>query len=236
MERRAAEAGILEIGRVLDLGKPPRVIEAFDISNISGTFSVASMVCFERGLPNRHRYRLFRIRTVQGADDPGMIREVVRRRFSRLDREKGRAPDLVLVDGGIAQVRAAAGEIAALGLGDLPAAGLAKRFEEIYRPNSAKPVRLAGDSPALLVLRAVRDEAHRFALTYHRRLRSRRIRESVLDDVPGIGKVRKRLLLEHFGSVTRLLAATPGEIASVSGFGVKTAQEVYEGLIRLRRL
>jgi len=226
MKRQESLAGIEELRKALKLNKPPRVIEAFDVSNISGTYSVASMVCFVDGAPRRNRYRRFRIRTVKGSDDPRMMAEAVNRRFGRLLREGGELPDLVLVDGGAGQLRAACRELANLGITGIAAAGLAKRFEEMYRPGERRPVRFARDSRALKVLQRVRDEAHRFAITYHLRLRSRRIRESVLDDVPGVGPSKKQALLAHFGSVRRLMKATAEEIAEAPGIGRKLAEAI----------
>ena len=228
MKRRQAREGVGELKSVLGMGNEPRTIEAYDVSNISGTHAVASMVCFIDGMPARTRYRRFRIRTVEGSDDPGMMAEVIRRRFKGLDGSRG-APDLVLVDGGVAQLRAARVEMNRLGFREIPAVGLAKRFEELHRRNGP-PVRLPAGSSALKVLQRLRDEAHRFALTYHRALRNRRIRESSLDDIPGIGKKRKRLILEHFGSVRRLMRATEDQIVNVPGIGPEMAASIVEAL------
>ena len=176
LEVRADEAreGVEELQRVLGLASYPRVIECYDISNISGTHAVGSLVCSVDGVPNRNRYRLFRIKTVDGIDDPGMMAEVIRRRFRRAVDEAGDVPGLVLVDGGITQLRAATAELAELGLDRVPVAGLAKRFEEIHyeRGDQPSPIRLPEDAKALKVLKQIRDEAHRFALTYHRKLRA----------------------------------------------------------------
>ena len=227
-EMRADEArrGVEELGRALGLSRPPRVLECYDISNISGTHSVASMVCAVDGLPQPARYRHFRIKTVHQADDPAMMAEVVRRRFERLLRERGARPDLVIVDGGITQLGAAAAELERLGLADLPVVGLAKRYEEIHVRGAPEPLRLAPGSPALHVLQRTRDEAHRFALAYHRRLRARRIRDSALDEVEGIGDRKKEALLAHFGSVHRLRRASEADIAAVPGIGEALAREI----------
>ncbi len=226
-----ARAGVTELRAALGLELPPRVIEAYDISNISGTHAVGSLVCAVDGLPHKNRYRLFRIRTVAGSDDPAMMAEVIRRRFGGSLAQELPRPDLVLVDGGITQLRAARTELDRLGLQDLAAAGLAKRFEEIYWKGNAPP-RLPLDSAALKVLQQIRDEAHRFALTYHRRLRMRRIRDSALDEVEGIGEKRKELLLSRFGSVDRLRRASEADIASVPGIGPAMARAVRETLER----
>lgn len=227
-EMRAADAvtGIGELQTALGLTKMPEVIEGYDISNISGTFAVASMVCAVDGLPAKNRYRRFRIRTVEGSDDPAMIAEVIKRRFTALLEEKAAMPDLLMIDGGITQMKAAKGELAALGVTSVPVVALAKRFEEIYVDETKPPLLLSRDSKALKVLQTLRDEAHRFALDYHHRLRNKRIRESVLDDVSGIGDAKKKALLQHFGSVLRLSKATVEEVAAVSGIGEKLAQEI----------
>jgi excinuclease ABC subunit C len=225
-----ARAGIAELKEVLGLSRPPEVIECFDVSNISGTYAVASMVCSVGGLPARNRYRRFRIRTVTGTDDPGMMAEAVQRRFSRLQREGRPLPDLVVVDGGITQTRAARRVLDSLSLGGIPCVGLAKRFEELYWKNDAPPLSLPRDAAALKVLQRLRDEAHRVAVTYHRRLRGQAIRESRLDEIPGIGAKRKKLLLDRFGSVRRLQKAREEEIAEVPGIGSGMAHAIVEGL------
>lgn len=225
-----ARTGVDELRVQLKLPRPPTVIEAYDISNISGTHAVGSMVCAVNGLPQKNRYRMFRIKTVHRIDDPGMMAEVIRRRFTRALEEKVPLPDLVLVDGGITQLHAARAELDRLGLTDVPAAGLAKRFEEIVQEDSI--LRLPLESNALKVLRNIRDEAHRFALTYHQRLRMKRIRESVLDEIEGIGDKRKQLLLKHFGSVARLRKASEEEIAKRPGVGPAMAALIKSVLAR----
>jgi len=226
MKQDEARLGLKELQKQLKLPKEPRVIECFDISNISGTSSVASMVCAVDGVPYPNRYRRYRIKTVEGADDPRSMAEVVRRRYSRLLREKKPLPGLVMVDGGIAQLRAAKTELAGLGLGHLPIVGLAKRYEEIvwdHESNTGNLV-LPRHSAGLAVVTRLRDEAHRFAITYHRDLRRQRIMESRLDEIPGIGKSKKEMLLKHFGSIARLDRATVEQIAEAPGIGKKTAE------------
>lgn len=230
MRRELAGQGVKELRKALDLPARPGLIEAFDVSNISGTFAVGGMVCAVDGLPRRTRYRRFRIRTVEGIDDPGMMAEVIRRRYSSVISAGEELPGLVLVDGGVTQLNAARTELARLGLSHVPVAGLAKRYEELHVPGGGRPLRLPRDSQALATLQRLRDEAHRFALTYHRRLRSRRIRESRLDDVPGVGDKRKELLLERFGSVRRLVKATESEIAAVPGIGPTMARAIWNAL------
>lgn len=234
LKREDATNGLRELKEVLTLPAEPRLIECFDISNISGTLAVGSMVCCVEGVPDRKRYRLFRIRTVEGSDDPAMMAEVIRRRYGRVVEEGTRLPDLVLVDGGVTQLRAARAELTALGLERLPAAGLAKRFEELHlegRGPSAV-LRLPLDSAGLKILQRIRDEAHRFALTYHRKLRAKRLRESVLDEVQGVGEKRKRQLLTHFGSIDRLRRATEEAIREVPGIGPAMARDIFRELHR----
>lgn len=232
LKREEARQGLDELQRRLGLERRPEVIECYDISNISGTLSVASRVVSVGGVPAPARYRMYRIKTVEGADDPASMAEVIRRRFGRALAEKEPLPDLVLVDGGITQLRAARAELDALGLDDLRAAGIAKQFEELVHDpaNEQAPLRFSADSPALRVLQQIRDEAHRFALTYHRKLRAQKIQESMLDDLPGIGAKRKERLLAHFGSVARLRKAAAEDIAAAPDIGPKTAAMIHAAL------
>ncbi len=248
---------LAELARVLQLPGPPLRIEGFDISNISGTFIVSSMVSFRQGRPDRVNYRKYKMKTVVGQNDFASMAETIRRRYSRVLRE-GRAktnaaaelkeavagtaegdelspaatdrpaslPDLILIDGGRGQLNAACAELEKLGLTDIPVIGLAKEFEEIYRPNEDEPLRLSLDSGALKLLQRVRDESHRLANTYNAELRLRKISESILDEFPGIGERRKSALLKKFGSVQRLRLATLEQIAEVPGFGGKAAAEL----------
>ena len=232
LKREEARAGLAELQARLGLARPPEVIECYDISNISGPNSVASRVAAVAGIPAPARYRMYRIKTVAGADDPASMAEVIRRRFGRALAEGEPLPDLVLVDGGLTQLRAARAELDALGLRGQRAAGIAKQFEELYHDpgNEAAPLRFEPGSPALRVIQQIRDEAHRFALTYHRQLRARKIRESVLDDIPGIGARRKAQLLAHFGSVARLRRAAPEALAAAPGVGPKRAALIHAAL------
>ena len=214
------------LGQSLGLPEPPKRIEGFDISNISGTFMVASMVSFLNGKPDRSQYRRFRIKSVREQDDFACMAETVKRRYTRLRDERRAMPDLILVDGGKGQLGMVCRELAKLGLDRLPAIGLAKEFEEIFQPGESKPLRLGKDSGALKLLQRVRDEAHRFANKYNADLRLKKISESVLDDLPGIGGSRKAALLKQFGSVSRLRSATLEEIQTVPGFGKKSATEL----------
>lgn len=232
MKQDEARLGLAELQKQLKLPTEPRVIECFDISNISGTNSVASMVCSVDGVPYPNRYRRFRIKTVEGADDPRSMAEVVHRRYSRLLNEQKPLPGLVMVDGGITQLRAAKAELVALGLDALPIVGLAKRYEELVwdvEHNSGNLV-LPRHSAGLTVVTRLRDEAHRFAISYHRDLRRKRIMESRLDEIPGIGASKKEALLKHFGSIARLARAEVEAIAEAPGIGRKTAELIRSEL------
>jgi excinuclease ABC subunit C len=232
------ERDLAELAKALGLPVPPYRIEGFDISNISGTFAVASLVSFKRGRPDRANYRRFKIKTVEGQDDFASMAEVVRRRYTRvLNESKAQGlkskvpppssfPDLILIDGGKGQLNAACAELAKLGLSRVPVIGLAKEFEEIYRPGQGEPLRLGPDHPAVKLLQRVRDESHRVANSYNAQLRIKRISESILDEFPGIGGQRKAALLRKFGSVQRLRLATVEQIAAVPGFGGKAAAEL----------
>jgi excinuclease ABC subunit C len=217
---------LVELAKVLDLSAAPVRIEGFDISNISGTFAVASLVSFKNGRPDRANYRRFKIKTVIGQDDFASMAEVVHRRYSRLKREAKPMPDLILVDGGKGQLGMACAELKKLGLEKTPVIGLAKEFEEIYLPEKSLPLRLGLDHPAVKLLQRLRDECHRVANSYNAQLRLKKISESVLDEFPGIGERRKAALLKKFGSVQRLKTATLEQIAAVPGFGGKAAEEL----------
>jgi excinuclease ABC subunit C len=285
---------LVELAEALGLPSPPERIEGFDISNISGTFKVASLVSFRNGRPDRSNYRRFRIKTVEGQDDFASVAEVVRRRYTRvLNEVRGASsdstlppaesksapegavpselqrvvddvsqahqrprpmtpatdaaaadvrahrapgsvskrgtltlPDLILIDGGKGQLNAACVELEKLGLSNIPVIGLAKEFEEIYRPGEKEPLRLSHESGALKLLQRVRDESHRLANTYNAELRLRKISESILDEFPNIGERRKAALLKKFGSVQRIRIAPVEKIAEVPGFGGKAAAEL----------
>ena len=237
------EKDLAELGGVLGLAGPPQRIEGFDVSNISATFKVASLVTFRNGRPDRVNYRRFKIKTVEGQDDFASLAEVVKRRYTRVLKEtkvqsprskaeQGGAcgerglPDLIVIDGGKGQLGAARAELEKLGLAHVPTIGLAKEFEEIYRPGQKEPLRLGRESGALKLLQRVRDESHRFANTYNAQLRLRKISESILDEFPNIGERRKTALLKKFGSVQRMRLASVEQIAAVPGFGGKAAAEL----------
>lgn len=233
LQKEEAQRGLVELREALSLPREPRLIEAFDISNISGTSAVGSLVCAEDGMPARKHYRMFHIKTVVGADDPAMMAEVVKRRYERVIHERLRHPDLVLVDGGMTQLRAARRTLDDLGLNDLPVAALAKRFEELHTlspQGQSRVVRLPFDSPGLKVLQRLRDEAHRFAINFHHATRLKRLRESVLDEVEGLGEKKKIALLRHFGSLDRLRRASENEIATAPGIGPVLARRIREKL------
>jgi excinuclease ABC subunit C len=221
-----------ELGEVLRLPGPPRTMECFDISHISGTFVVASMVHFADGRPDKDHYRRFQIKSFIGNDDFRAMEEVVGRRYRRLAEEGRTFPDLVVIDGGRGQIGAALK--AFVGLNVMPPAiiGLAKKHETVIFPDDRAPLNLPLNSPALNLLQRLRDEAHRFANTYNATLRSKKIRESVLDDFAGLGPVRRGALLAHFGSIERLRRATTEEIQEVDGFGPKLATELQAFLQR----
>jgi excinuclease ABC subunit C len=214
------------------LSGPPRTIECFDISHISGTFVVASMVHFANGRPDKDNYRRFQIKSFIGNDDFRAMEEVVGRRYRRLAEEGKLFPDLVVIDGGRGQIGAALK--AFIGLDAMPPAiiGLAKKHETVFFPDDRPPLNLPLNHPGLNLLQRVRDEAHRFANTYNAVLRSKKIRESVLEDFAGLGPVRRAALLEHFGSIDRLRDATAEQIAEVTGFGRRMAEELYGFLHR----
>jgi excinuclease ABC subunit C len=244
-----------EIQRALGLDEAPLRIECYDVSNLQGTEVVASMVVFEDGLPRKSDYRRFTIRGVDGQNDVAAMEETITRRFRRMiedqavsdntsasgaaglvSPETGRPrkfayrPGLVVVDGGRPQVAAAEQALAGLGLVDIPVCGLAKRLEEVWLPDEDDPVILPRTSEGLYLLQRVRDEAHRFAIAHHRGRRSKSMTRSALDEVPGLGEVRRKALLKRFGSLKRLRAASVEDVADVPGFGPRLAQAVVDAL------
>ncbi|HEV2093109.1 MAG TPA: excinuclease ABC subunit UvrC [Rubrobacter sp.] len=218
----------------LALPKLPMRIECYDISNTMGTNSVASMVVFQGGKPAKDQYRRFKIRTVEGADDFASMSEVIRRRLERLKEEDEKflpAPDLIVLDGGKGQLSAVAPVFEEMGVGgglpDIPLRSLAKRDEEVFQPGRPQPVLLKRNSPELHLLQRVRDEAHRFANTYHRKVRGKAMTRSVLDDLPGIGPARKKQILDHFGTPDAFLNASLRELEAVPGLPGRVAREVH---------
>jgi excinuclease ABC subunit C len=227
-------AALEELAEALGLPAPPQRIECYDISNIQGAYTVGSMVVFEEGRPRSGEYRRFRVKTVQGPNDFASHQEVLRRRFARsMAAEEGsaeelrwRMPDLVVIDGGKGQVSAAREVMDAMGLHDMPLVGLAKEREELFKPRESSPIVLPPTSQALYLVQRLRDEAHRFAITYHRKLRAQAQTKSVFDDMPGIGPARKRALLRVFGSAKQLKNATVDEISSVPGISRTLAERI----------
>ncbi len=230
MRKEDAQNGLRILADVLNLPAPPRVIECFDISNTSGLLAVASMVVAVDGLPDARRYRTFNMQGFDGPNDPAMIAQAVTRRYSDLVKTNQPMPDLIILDGGITQLRAAREALAAIGVNNIPTVGLAERMEELVLDNGEPPILLERDTDGLNVVRRLRDEAHRFAITHHRARRNRTIRESILDDIPGIGKAKKMLLLRTFGSVYALARADHKEIAALPGIGPDLATQILSAL------
>lgn len=222
---------VTALQRDLALDDPPHRIEGVDISNFQGSDTVGSLVVMIDGKPRRSEYRHFRIRSGAGTpDDFASIHEVVSRRFLGL-RERGEAyPDLLMIDGGKGQLSSALAALEELGIEGIPVVGLAKRLEEIFLPDQLQPLILPRASASLRMLQVLRDEAHRFAVGYHRKLRGKRTLSSGLDEIPGIGPKRRQALLQEFGSIRRLRQADVDEIACVTGFGRKLAQEIKSHL------
>ncbi|MFT5126577.1 MAG: excinuclease ABC subunit C [Rhodothermales bacterium] len=219
--------------KALDLAEAPSVIECFDNSNLFGSSAVSSMVCFIDGAAAKKEYRHYRVREVEGIDDFATMTEVVRRRYRRLLAESRPLPGLVVIDGGLGQLHAAYKALEELDLAGLPIIGLAKREESIFTIFSNEPIMLERHDPALKLVQAMRDEAHRFAITFHRDLRRKRILDSLLDEIPGVGKQRRQLLLKAFGSVRNLRKHTAAEIIKrVPGVGQALAASIVEHLKR----
>ena len=252
----ARARGLKELQEALDLPEAPLRIECYDISNLQGSQVVGSMVVFEDGLARKSEYRRFEVRSVEGQDDVASLREVLTRRLARLaterdqpeepegsgepqggapvDRERRKKfaypPNLIVVDGGRPQLAAALEAVRASASPDLPVVSLAKRMEEVYLPGMADPVVIPRTSEALYLLQRVRDEAHRFAITYHRKLRDRSMTRSVLDGIPGVGETRRRQLVRHFGSARKAAQASLEELEQVPGVGPQLAKVVYDHL------
>lgn len=245
-----------ELGEALGLDSPPAIMECFDISNISSNHIVASMVRFTNGRPDNKAYRRYRIKGVEHQNDFASMSEVIRRRYSRILNESSalhekpegkslylwlkelgaqgkapiRVPDLVVVDGGKGQLSAAVAELEKIGLDDMPIVGLAKQREEIFFPGKNTPLLIPHDRGALKLMQRIRDESHRFANNYNELLLRKRMKESILDEVPGMSDRRKQLLLSKFKSVTRLKKASPKEIAAIKGISEKWAADMLNWL------
>ncbi|WP_458453291.1 excinuclease ABC subunit UvrC [Methanobrevibacter sp.] len=223
-QKKKMEDALIELKKYLKLEKLPRVIEGYDISNISGKFAVGSKVSFKDGKPNKKKYKHFRMET-PGPNDFAMMEELLTRRLKMIDSDP--EPDLIVIDGGKGQLGMACGVFEKLNLTHIPIIGLAKEFEEVFIPNSSRPIIIPKNNKALHLLQQVRDESHRFAITYHRKLRSKNIQASSLDEIVGIGKKRKIALLKEFGSVDNVKKASVDELANVEGMNAKTAQNVF---------
>ena len=223
-QKKKMESALIELKKYLKLEKLPHIIEGYDISNISGKFAVGSKVSFLEGKPNKKRYKHFRMET-PGPNDFAMMEELLTRRLKMVDRDP--EPDLIVIDGGKGQLGMACGVLEKLNLTHIPIIGLAKEFEEVFTPNSQRPIIIPKNNEALYLLQQVRDESHRFAITYHRKLRSKNISASSLDDIVGIGKKRKIALLKEFGSIDNIKKASIEELAKTKGMNQKTAENVY---------
>jgi excinuclease ABC subunit C len=235
----ALTEALAEIERELHLSRLPSRMECYDISNIQGRQAVGSMVVFDKGKPKPAHYRRFRIKTVSGADDYAMLQEVLRRRFKRLSLQSSDTstpdtwavlPDLVLIDGGKGQLNAALSAMTEMGADSIPVASLAKENEELFIPQQSEPVSLPGSSPGLQLLQRLRDEAHRFALGYHQKIRRKETFASSLDSIPSIGPKRKRALLKQFGSVRAIREAPAEELAAVKSMTLSSAKKIKEYL------
>lgn len=219
---------LAEIQAAIGLPDAPLRIECIDVSHISGTNVVASLVVFEDGIPKKKDYRQFIIEDPR--DDTASIAQVVSRRFKEHDEKRPYRPNLLVIDGGLPQVNAAAKALEQAGVGNMHVVGLAKRMEEIWKPGATYPVILPRSSEALFMLQRVRDEAHRFAITLHRNRRSKGMVDSILDDVPGLGPVKKKAVLSHFGSLKKVAAASVSELSEVPGIGPVQAEQIWQFL------
>jgi excinuclease ABC subunit C len=236
-DHNARAKALRSLQEVLGLIDPPLRIEAYDVATLQGTNTVSSMVVLEDGLPRRNDYRRFKIRTVAGQDDFASMEETIRRRFKAYLKERDKPaseqgrfsypPSLVVIDGGAGQLGRAVKVLDELDL-DIPVIGLAKKMEEVYMPGRPEPIQIPRDAEALYLLQQVRDEAHRFANTYHQNLRSKSMVDSILDEIPGIGPKRKKDLLKHFGSLKKLRSASEQELTEVVPGQV--ASELYAAL------
>jgi excinuclease ABC subunit C len=230
-----------ELREALNLESLPLRIECYDISNIQGESVVGSMAVFQDAMPKKAHYRKFGVRSLDGQDDYAALAEVIARRFARLqngatadeyDESFAATPNLVVIDGGKGQLAAALGAMQAYDLPRVAVISLAKRVEEVFVPGQPEPIALDRSSPGLHLLQRVRDEAHRFALGFHRQRRDAKARESIFDTLQGVGPARRRALLQHFGSAERFLAATQEELEGVPGIPERTARSIYSQLHR----
>ncbi|MBT3252892.1 MAG: excinuclease ABC subunit C [Candidatus Marinimicrobia bacterium] len=214
----------------LNLSAPPRRIEGFDISHLGGTETVASLVCFIDGKPAKREYRKFQIKTVDGIDDFASMKEVIHRRYTRVKAEGLSEPDLILIDGGKGQLSAAVGALERIGMAHIPILGLAKRLEEVFLPGESLSLGIPKTSGSIILLRRIRDEAHRFAITFQRKRRGKAMVHSALDDIEGIGQSRRVALITYFRSLKNIKNASVDEIAHVPGISLTMATRIKEGL------
>ena len=226
---------IEELRVFLGMTRPPRLISAVDISNIQAAHAVGTVISFRDAKPDKGLYRKYRIRTVKGADDCAMIHEVVLRHFGSAVQEERELPDLLLVDGGKGQLRKATEAVRQAGARGVTVVGLAKRAEELFLPGRAGAIPIPDESAAKRLLVRIRDEVHRFSITYHRSLRRKTARRSILDDITGVGESRKAALLERFGSAAAIAERGEGEIAEVPGIGIRTARKIKQALEQEQR-
>jgi excinuclease ABC subunit C len=229
--QKEVKGALVDLKKYLGIAKIPKRIEAYDISNISGQNAVGSMVVFENGTPKKSAYRRYKIET-EGPDDYAMMKEMLTRRFTSLINNQDSEPDLVLVDGGKGQLNIALEVFHSLNI-TYPVIGLAKEFEHVFIPQTPSPLILPRNSEALLLLQRIRDEAHRFAITYHKKLRSKEFKSSPLDKIPGVGNKRRMLLLKHFGSMENIMNANVGELQEVKGISKKLAVIIHDHFDRL---
>ncbi len=229
--KRDDNPALIRLRDILSLPRQPVRIEAFDISNLGADWAVGSMIVFRNGEPDKSEYRRYRIKTVQGQDDFAMMHEVLTRRIKSAINGEIPLPDLMLIDGGKGQLNTALEVLKEFGLeGKQPIIGLAKKFEYIFTPGKSDPIILDDRDPALFMLQRIRNEAHRFAQAYHKKLRARELTESVLDQIPSIGEKRKQWLIQHFGSIEKIRSATIDELRSVNGISQKIAEDIRKHL------
>ena len=223
-QKKKMENSLIELKKYLKLEKLPRIIEGYDISNISGKFAVGSKVSFKDGKPNKKRYKHYKIKTL-GPNDFAMMEELLSRRLKKIEEDP--EPDLIVIDGGKGQLNMVCGVLDNLNLNHIPVIGLAKEFEEIYIPNSKRPIIIPKNNHALHLLQQIRDESHRFAITYHRKLRRDNIKSSSLDDIQGIGQKRKISLLKEFKTIDNIKSASIEDLAKIDNMNRKIAENVY---------
>jgi excinuclease ABC subunit C len=226
------DEALLQLKNYLDLKENPSLIEGLDVSNIKGKEATGSVVVFREGKAEKSSYRRFKIKTVKGIDDFAMLSEVVKRRYQRSLKESHPLPGIILIDGGKGQLSSCLKTLKELGLGHVSLVGLAKEFEEVYLPFRSLPLDIPHDSAALRLLQEIRDEAHRFAHSYHRKIRQRKMSHSSLDDIPRVGEKTKKALLTHFRSVSLIKNKSLEELKQIPGIGEKTARRILECLKR----